>query len=409
MCDCCVSYEMSKCQDYSSKSMKISQLKSQIIQLEENDKAYNSLLQKYRQLQNEYQLLNDSKIHLEYELKQKNETTNKILNDLKCQNMDLANELKEKNIIYQKLTADNANLLQNLQERNKENDNFCRTVASNENIITHITQDKVQFEHDAMILNDTSKKNEENIKNLCQQLDCLKIRNQSQNSELNAKNNEINDNQKSLNEVQCDNANLNNQINLKNSSLNNIQTQLSLANKTIADLTAEINAKRDEYEKGKLNLQNLQISYKNEQENRIKAESDNIKLEGILKDREDNLNKLNFLNESLKCDRNKLCEDKNKLMNDIEKYKSHVMILTDQTEKLTSELQKIIDEDTGLYNLNNAQIQRLQKIIYENKKLLSDEIAALNALENCVKCQPECKLERDSSSKRKTYLFQNEY
>ena len=409
MCDYCVSYEMSKCQDYSSKSMKISQLKSQIIQLEENDKAYNSLLQKYRQLQNEYQLLNDSKIHLEYELKQKNETTNKILNDLKCQNMDLANELKEKNIIYQKLTADNANLLQNLQERNKENDNFCRTVASNENIIKHITQDKVQFEHDAMILNDTSKKNEENIKNLCQQLDCLKIRNQSQNSELNAKNNEINDNQKSLNEVQCDNANLNNQINLKNSSLNNIQTQLSLANKTIADLTAEINAKRDEYEKGKLNLQNLQISYKNEQENRIKAESDNIKLEGILKDREDNLNKLNFLNESLKCDRNKLCEDKNKLMNDIEKYKSHVMILTDQTEKLTSELQKIIDEDTGLYNLNNAQIQRLQKIIYENKKLLSDEIAALNALENCVKCQPECKLERDSSSKRKTYLFQNEY
>ena len=409
MCDYCVSYEMSKCQDYSSKSMKISQLKSQIIQLEENDKAYNSLLQKYRQLQNEYQLLNDSKIHLEYELKQKNETTNKILNDLKCQNMDLANELKEKNIIYQKLTADNANLLQNLQERNKENDNFCRTVASNENIINHITQDKVQFEHDAMILNDTSKKNEENIKNLCQQLDCLKIRNQSQNSELNAKNNEINDNQKSLNEVQCDNANLNNQINLKNSSLNNIQTQLSLANKTIADLTAEINAKRDEYEKGKLNLQNLQISYKNEQENRIKAESDNIKLEGILKDREDNLNKLNFLNESLKCDRNKLCEDKNKLMNDIEKYKSHVMILTDQTEKLTSELQKIIDEDTGLYNLNNAQIQRLQKIIYENKKLLSDEIAALNALENCVKCQPECKLERDSSSKRKTYLFQNEY
>ena len=408
MCDCCVSYEMSKCQDYSSKSMKISQLKSQIIQLEENDKAYNSLLQKYRQLQNEYQLLNDSKIHLEYELKQKNETTNKILNDLKCQNMDLTNELKEKNIIYQKLTADNANLLQNLQERNKENDNFCRTVASNENIINHITQDKVQFEHDAMILNDTSKKNEENIKNLCQQLDCLKIRNQSQNSELNAKNNEINDNQKSLNEVQCDNANLNNQINLKNSSLNNIQTQLSLANKTIADLTAEINAKRDEYEKGKLNLQNLQISYKNEQENRIKAESDNIKLEGILKDREDNLNKLNFLNESLKCDRNKLCEDKNKLMNDIEKYKSHVMILTDQTEKLTSELQKIIDEDTGLYNLNNAQIQRLQKIIYENKKLLSDEIAALKALENCVKCQPECKIERDNSSMRKTYLYQND-
>ena len=85
--------------------MKISQLKSQIAQLEENDKAYNILFQKYRQLQNEFQLVNDSKIHLEYELKQKNETTNKILNDLKCQNVDLINELKERNSIYQKLTA----------------------------------------------------------------------------------------------------------------------------------------------------------------------------------------------------------------------------------------------------------------------------------------------------------------
>ena len=183
---------------------------------------------------------------------------------------------------------------------------------------------------------------------------------------------------------------------------------MTLANKTIADLTAEINAKRDEYEKGKLKLQNLQINYRNEQENRNKANCDNIKLEGILKEREETLNKLNFLNESLKCDRNKLCDDKNKLMNDLEKYKSHVIILTDQTDKLTDELQKIIDEDTGLYNLNNAQIQRLQKIIYENKKLLSDEIAALKALENCVKCQPDCKIERDNTSMRKTYLYQND-
>jgi chromosome segregation ATPase len=400
---------MAKCQEYNAKSLKISQLKSQIMQLEENDKAYNALLQKYRQLQNEYQLINDAKIHLEYELKQKTETTNKILNDLKCQNMDLTNELNDKNTIFQKLTADNANLFHNLEDRKKENENFCRTVSENENMINHITQDKAQCEHDAMILNDTSKKNEENIKNLCDQLNCLKLKNQNQNDELKAKNMEINDNQRCLNEVQCDNANLNNQINLKNSALDNVQTQLNLANKSIADLTAEINAKRDEYEKGKVQLQSLQISFQNEHDNRVKAENDNMKLEGVLKDREDNLNKLNYLNEALKCDRSKLCEDKNRLMNDLERYKNHVMILTDQTNKLTDELQKIIDEDTGLYNLNNAQIQRLQKIIYENKKLLSDEIAALNVLENCVKCPPECKLERSNSDIKKTYSFQNKY
>ena len=406
MCDC---YEMNKCQDYNAKSMKISQLKSQIIQLEENDKAYNALLQKYRQLQNEYQIINDAKIHLEYELKQKNETTNKILNDLKCQNMDLTNELNEKNTIYQKLTADNVNLFHNLEDRKKENENFCRTVSENENMINNITQDKIHFENDAMVLNETSKKNEDNIKKLCDQLNSLKLKNQNQNDEINSKNIEINDNQKCLNEVQCDNANLNNQINLMNSSLDNIQCQITLANKTITELTKEINVKREEYEKGKGQLQNIKINFQNEHENRIRAENDNMKLEDILKEREETLNKLNYLNSSLKCDRNKLCEDKNKLMNDLERYKSHVIILTDQTEKLTDELQKIIDEDTGLYNLNNAQIQRLQKIIYENKKLLSDEIAAINALENYVKCQPDCKIERKDCEIKKTYSFQNNY
>ena len=409
MCDCCNQYEMNKCQEYNAKSMKVSQLKAQIAQLDDNDRAYNALFQKYCQLQNEYQLLNDSKIHLEYELKQKNETTNKILNDLRCQNMDLTNELNDKNNIYQKLTADNTNLFHNLEERKKENENFCRTVSENENMINHMSQDKVNFEHDAMVLNDATKKNEENIKNLCDQLNCLKLKNQNQNEEINSKNLEINDNQKCLNEIQCDNTNLTNQINLKNSALDNIQNQLAIANKTIANLTAEINAKRDEYEKGKVQLQGLKINFQNEHDNRVKAENDNVKLEAILKESEDTLNKLNYLNDSLKCDRSKLCEDKNNLMNDLEKYKSHALILTDQTDKLTNELQKIIDEDTGLYNLNNSQIQRLQKIIYENKKLLSDEIAALNALENYIKCPPDCKVEKSSPEIKKTYSFQNNY
>ena len=150
MIDCCTTYEVNKSPICEAKTLTISKLKSQLCQLEADDKAYNDLLQKYRQLQNEYQILNESKLHLEYELKQKNETTNKILNDLKCQNMDLTNELNEKNSIYQRLYADNTNLFRNLEDRKKENENFCRTVADNENMINHINQDKAQCERDEM-------------------------------------------------------------------------------------------------------------------------------------------------------------------------------------------------------------------------------------------------------------------
>ena len=414
MYDSCATYEINRSPDCSAKSLKISQLKSQLIQLEEDDKAYNDLLQKYRQLQNEYQLINEAKLHLEYELKQKNETTNKILNDLKCQNIDLTNELNEKNTIYKKLYADNTNLFRNLEDRKKENENFCRTVADNENMINHISQDKAQCENDAMILNETSKKNESDIQNLCNQLDSLKLRSKNQNDELNAKNIEMNNNQKCLNEVKSDNANLNNQINLKNSSLDTIQKQLSIANKSIVDLQNELNNLEKEHLRGKDQLENLKVNYQNEHGKRIQAENDNVRLEGILKDRDDTVNRLTCVNEALKSDRDKLTATKNKLMNDVDRYKNHIMILTQQTEKLTNELQRIIDEDTGLYNLNNAQIQRLQKIIYENKKLLQDEIAALNALENYVRSQPvgpggSSTVTKTVTQTRTTYSRQGQY
>ena len=409
MYNSCQEYTSSNNCDPCAKSLKISQLKSQLVQLEEDEKAYNDLLQKYRQLQNEYQLINEAKLHLEYELRQKNETTNKILNDLKAQNMDLTNELNEKENIYKKLYADNTNLFRNLEERKKENENFCKVVEENENMINHITQDKAQCEHDAMLLNETSKKNENDIQNLCNQLENLKLKSRTQNDELTKKNLEMNNNQKCLNEVKNDNANLNNQINLKISSLDTIQKQLTIANQSIVDMQNELNNLEKSHSLGLNQLENIKINFKNEHEKRVQAENDNVRLEGILKDKEDNMNKLSSINGQLKADRDKLVVTKNKLLDDLDKYKNHIMILTEQTEKLTEELQRIIDEDSELYNLNNAQIQRLQKVIYENKKMLSDEIAALNALENYVRNQTNygTTLNQSVEQNRKTYSINN--
>ena len=403
-------YEINNNADSNSKSLKISQLKSQLMQLEEKDKAYNDLLQKYRQLQNEYQLINEAKLHLEYEIRQKNETTNKILNDLKAQNMDLTNELNEKENIYKKLYADNTNLLRNLEDRKKENENFCKAIEENENMINHISQDKAQCEQDAMILNETSKKNESDIQNLCSQLDSLKLKSRTQNDELTKKNLEMNNNQKCLNEVKNDNANLNNQINMKISTLETIQKQLSIANQSIVEMQNELNNLEKSHSLGLNQLENVKINYKNEHEKRVQVENDNVRLEGILKDREDNLNKLSSLNGQLKSDRDQLLETKNKLISDLDKYKNHIIILTEQTEKLTDELQRIIDEDSELYNLNNSQIQRLQKVIYENKKLLSDEISALNSLENYMRNQTNygATINQSIEQSPKTYSLKNE-
>ena len=83
------------------------------------------------------------------------------------------------------------------------------------------------------------------------------------------------------------------------------------------------------------------------------------------------------------------------------------MVLTEQTQKLTEELQRIVDEDSELYNLTNAQIQRLQQVIYENQKLLADEINALKALENCARQMPALNNSAISINRR-TYESQSQ-
>ena len=68
-------------------------------------------------------------------------------------------------------------------------------------MIKNISQDKAQCERDAMALDDASKKNQDNINNLCNELNCLKIKNQNQNNELNCKNIELNNNKKCITHV----------------------------------------------------------------------------------------------------------------------------------------------------------------------------------------------------------------
>ena len=415
----CSSYEIPQSPECPSKSQKINQLKSQLIQLEEDDKAYNDLLIRYRQLQNDFQVMNDAKLHLEYELKQKNESTNKILNDLKCQNVDLTNELAEKNSIYEKLFADKTNLLSNLDERNKEHDTFTQTAMNNDRIISELNQVKIKRENDAILLDNTTKKNADDINNLCNRLNSLKLKNGSQKDELNRQNIEINNNTNTLKEIKSSNTNINNEINIKHTALDSLQSQLNSANKAIVDLQKDIQNLDQALNIGKDKLNKLQFDLQNQHIKRVQMEDDNNKLEAILKDRDDTIKRLNCLQETLKSDNNKLINGKNNLLMDIDMYKNHIMVLTEQTEKLNNELERIINEDKDVYNLNMAQIQRLQKIIFDNKKLLQQEIEALNALENYVKSKPTlCNVhvstnnsEQNSQSKdgqkRQTYFRKN--
>ena len=90
--------------------------------LEQNQKNYNALEIKYRSLSNENSILNEEKLRLEYELKQKTEASNKIIADLQSENENLQNALNEKQSVNKSLFNDNNNLFASLEAKTNEND-----------------------------------------------------------------------------------------------------------------------------------------------------------------------------------------------------------------------------------------------------------------------------------------------
>ena len=106
----------------------IAQLKSQIFDLEQNEKNYEALLNKYKSLSNEASILNEEKIRLEYELKQKTETSNKMICDLQTENENLQNALNEKLATNKTLYNDNNNLFASLEQKNFENEKLINAL-----------------------------------------------------------------------------------------------------------------------------------------------------------------------------------------------------------------------------------------------------------------------------------------
>src|SRR5690606_20969696 len=88
------------------KDLLISQLKSQVFEYEQNEKNFNNLQSKYRALQNEFDLVSEEKLRLEYELKQRTELLNKQIAELRNEKENLQNNLNDKLALNKKLFND---------------------------------------------------------------------------------------------------------------------------------------------------------------------------------------------------------------------------------------------------------------------------------------------------------------
>ena len=360
----------------------ISNLKSEIFEKQQNIKDYCALEAKVIQLQNDLKMLCDEKNCLEYELCRVGEEGSKLISNLQIENENLKNQLDEKNSINKKLYGDNNSLFQVLEGKNCDNQNLQDQMCHQENILQRLNNDKLNLEGTICNLTQLREQHIKDIQNLNLQINLL---NKNSNDLENTLRSKTCENLQIVNEFKNE-KNLNNDLItvLKNKecSLMQIQQELCCANETLSNLEKNIsnlNYCNNKNKEESICLNNnlaSEISCKNELLNT------NAKLNCVINDRNALIQKISAENNILKCSNTNVNSDNKYLNTKVEAYKKHILILTDQNEKLSAELEAIISRDSNLL-FTLGRDTHLRAIQQENSNNINSSLDYLKAHSQC--------------------------
>ena len=252
--------------------MLISQLKAHIFELEQHEKDYDTLSQKFRKLQNDCSLLNEAKIRLEYELRQKDENYNKQICDLRNENENLQLSYNEKISVNKKLFAENDSLAKQIEMKNDEIRDMSDRINELMAQLDKCTEDKSGLERVIQGLTDIkssqkmeiSKLVEDNkrFSKICQEQDRTIKQSEQERQKLTSK----------LDETNYDLKNLSGQLRSREENLNFIQGQLEENKNLNLKLQGTIKDYERQFDSMKSDLDNLKQNLMKERQFRGEEE-----------------------------------------------------------------------------------------------------------------------------------------
>ena len=364
-----------------SKDEKISELLSKLESLKKVSKDYDSLNSQYKELLNNFDLMKEAKLRLEYEIHQRESEYNRRISDLKAENETMKSALNDKMTNSQKIFSENDTIEKEIELKNKEIENLrerlnvllnqydINTKNRNnlfdftQNMQTNILTQKEQIcklKEDNVYLNKVVQENEKFLK---------------------LGENDIHNLSKQLNENNYDLQNLNKKLILHEKSLNNLKNQLNSNNNINFGLQNNIKNMQEELIKER----NVNAELNNEiiiERNLLNdIANENERLKNILSQKEMQINQFNKENENLKlinAQYNKY-KNVNKIRND--NLKNQVSKLEYQNNTLIKEIDNIMDEDRRMKEIINRK-ERINYLLIDNNNNLERSIYDLDKYNN---------------------------
>ena len=368
-------------QEYEKDTL-ISNLRKQIFELEQNEKNYNNLNSKYRQIQNDFTMVCEDKLRQEYEFKQRQDAANKQITELKNDFDAVQQTLDERVNLNKKLYQDNSALHRLSEDRAQEILDLKAQLSESRNKGDSLENQRNQLERN---LNQTTEElasqkgfNEKLVE------DNEKLSRIVDEQEYTIKNLET-EKRKLINksdELSFECKSLSGKLNSKEESLIHANRKIEDCNKNINMLenkSAELEAF---LEKTKLDLSNSRQDHNKEKNSRMDAERQIEKMDNIIREKEkDNKNACMDI-DNLKLLNNKLNEEKNRQSQEIERLKSHILVLTEQNQKYIDEIEAFVDQDEKIKSQLSSRKEISHNLLRTTKSNLDRSLTNLDEFLN---------------------------
>ena len=335
----------------------ISNLKSRLFDLEQQEKDRNALAQKLAQLKKEFQLLSITKDRLEQDLKQKDDSYNQQINSLRNENENLQLSYNEKLASNKKLFTENDALEKEIEARDAQINDLKGRLRDMNNQLGQSLVDKGDLENQVQKLkaiknsqiNDINKLTKEN-KNLSEIITDQDKRLQRAQEEIALMNNKSDEND-------ADIQNLNIKLRGLMDDISNTQNGLNKNNLDNRNLDEKLGELNSQCENLKCENANLNDNILREKALTADKERQNQNLNNIINEHENQINELNNKYNNLNAMYDIATNDSKNSQIQNDKLKGHIMILTQQNQKLLDELDNVKCQDLRMQTLLSRKEQ----------------------------------------------------
>jgi len=341
--------------DVSQKELLVSQLRTEILELKQNEREYADLSAQLRKLEQRYSLLQEETARGEADFKSRNSMNFEMIVNLRTDIDTLRSTISDSKIELQDLRVENQTLKDLSEQKGVEVQQFKAQVGDASQDNEALTDNKRRLEAELDVAREEKRKLLTQGKEARATLGDAEYKNGELEKVM--KEMEYNNTKTERQNVQLQQSidNLNGELKTRIDNLEVIEQQVGDSQKAIAALDKEIQEARKEADRNRAEATKSQKTYQQEVTKSLDLNARIAVLENALRSKETEADELKRGYDNLKSAHSSLLDTNFQLKQDLDTVRGDIDSISAQNSEIVEELERLTQEDEQVRSILNRQ------------------------------------------------------